>query len=554
MFDNGHEMTRIVDRLVIQSFIPPFIVTFSIAVFFFLMQTLWFYIEDIAGKGLGLFFIIEILAYKCVGLIPMALPLATLISSVMVMGNMAEHYELSSFKSAGVSLLRIMRPLVLIAIASALLSYYCSATLIPMANLKFGARLYDIKQQKPALSLEEGVFNDDFQGYSIRIGNKGSNGKTIEDVLIYDHSAAAKGEFSQIIAEAGEMYTTEDEQFFVMRLVNGNQYIEINPSGSKDDFPFVRTAFKEWIKVFDLSQFELGRTNEELFKSNRTMMSIPELSLAIDSMQIRVEERKDVLTEQLKSYFSKFPTDSISYDSLFAKKALPVSLPSVPKDLSPANSQVQEEANLVIDPQTGQAVDPSKAKVFQEYLKKRKVNVPKAAVSIKQDSVINLKALSSILETFEKKDQKAFLDNARTYALSVQNMAESAQYAITNMQEQRVKLIYEKYTKYSIAIVCIIFVFIGAPMGAIVRKGGFGYPILISIIFFMIFIIMTIFCRKIAETFILPAVAAAWVPCIVLLPIGLILTFKAMNDSDLGIVEAIQRLAAKLTKRKAMTT
>ena len=554
MFDNGHEMTRIVDRLVIQSFIPPFIVTFSIAVFFFLMQTLWFYIEDIAGKGLGLFFIIEILAYKCVGLIPMALPLATLISSVMVMGNMAEHYELSSFKSAGVSLLRIMRPLVLIAIASALLSYYCSATLIPMANLKFGARLYDIKQQKPALSLEEGVFNDDFQGYSIRIGNKGSNGKTIEDVLIYDHSAAAKGEFSQIIAEAGEMYTTEDEQFFVMRLVNGNQYIEINPSGSKDDFPFVRTAFKEWIKVFDLSQFELGRTNEELFKSNRMMMSILELSLAIDSMQIRVEERKDVLTEQLKSYFSKFPADSISYDSLFAKKALPVSLPSMPKDSIPASSQAQEEANLVIDPQTGQAVDPSKAKGFQEYLKKRKVNVPKTTVSIKQDSVINLKALSSILETFEKKDQKAFLDNARTYALSVQNMAESAQYAIANMQEQRVKFIYEKYTKYSIAIVCIIFVFIGAPMGAIVRKGGFGYPILISIIFFMIFIIMTIFCRKIAETFILPAVAAAWVPCIVLLPIGLILTFKAMNDSDLGIVEAIQRLAAKLTKRKAMTT
>ncbi len=550
-------MTRIVDRFVIQSFIPPFIVTFSIAVFFFLMQTLWFYIEDIAGKGLGIFFIIEILAYKCVGLIPMALPLATLISSVMVMGNMAEHYELSSFKSAGVSLIRIMRPLVLIAIASTLLSYYCSATLIPMANLKFGARLYDIKQQKPALSLDEGVFNDDFQGYSIHIGNKSSNGKTIKDVLIYDHSAAAKGEFSQIVAESGEMYTTEDQRFFVMRLINGNQYIEINASGSKDDFPFVRTAFKEWIKVFDLSQFELTRTNEELFKSNRTMMSIPELSAAVDSMQIRIEERKEMLTEQLKSYFSKFPADSTSYDSLFAKKALTVvshkNEPS--KDSIPANNTASEEVPLVIDPQTGQPVDPSKAKGFQAYLQKRKLNIPKiTAVSVKQDSVINLKALSSILETFEKKDQKTFLDNARTYALSVQNMAESAEHSIANMQEQRVKLIYEKYTKYSIALVCIIFVFIGAPMGAIVRKGGFGYPILISIIFFMVFIIMTIFCRKIAETFILPAVAAAWVPSIVLFPIGLVLTFKAMNDSELGIMEGIKRLAGKLTKRKAMTT
>jgi len=160
------------DKLLIGSFLPPFIATFFIALFVLVMQTLWVYIDDIAGKGVGFFLLVELVAYMSVSMIPMALPIAVLISSVMVLGNMAEEYELSSIKSAGVSLWRVMNPLMFVVFSVSVLSFFCSNNLIPVSNLKFKSRLYDIRKQKPTLSMEEGMFNDDFQGYSIRIGKK----------------------------------------------------------------------------------------------------------------------------------------------------------------------------------------------------------------------------------------------------------------------------------------------------------------------------------------------------------------------------------------------
>ncbi len=585
-------MIRIIDRLVIKSFIPPFIVTFAIAVFFFLMQTLWFYIDDIAGKGLGFFFIIELLAYKCVGLIPMALPLAILISSVMVMGNLAENYELSSIKSAGVPLLRVMRPLIVFGVLSALVSYYCSATLIPLANLKFGSRMYDIQQQKPALRLDEGVFNDDFQGFTIHIGEKGRDGQTIKEVLIYDHSEASKGQYSQIVAENGKMYITPDGKYFVMTLDNVNQYIEVQPSGptrNNGQYPFVRTSFRTWTKVFDMNEFSLNRTNEELFKSNKSMMSIPELVAEIDSLDVRVEDRVITLSAQLASYFSFLPPDStytyqavenkpektIQHDSAIAlqkteektvaKKLIqPASSDkdSARVNVSPSKPQVPSvyhrslrSEKLTIDPQTGQKIETGRAKEIEKVLEKRK----QSALATQAPEVISeadsLRAtwdkLQNFREVFEKNERLKMYDRAKTFVLSIQNQAESAVRSIQTMREAQVKYTYEMWTKYSIAVVCIIFVFVGAPMGAIVRKGGVGYPILISIIFFMVFVILTIFCRKIAEAFVLPAMAAAWVPAFVMFPVGLILTFKAMNDSSLQISETVTRVMNWFAKRRA---
>jgi lipopolysaccharide export system permease protein len=278
-----------IDRLLITSFIPPFIVTFSIAMFVLVMQVLWLYIDDIAGKGLGFFLIIELLGYKCVSLVPLALPLGILISSVMVLGNMAEKYELSSFKSAGVPLSRIMKPLMIFGVSAVAFSFFTSNNLIPVANLKFGSRMYDIQKQKPALRLDAGVFNDDFEGYAIHIKQK-SEDRFIKDVLIYDHSEASKGRLSQIVADNGEMYATEDGAYFFMKLNDGHQYMETEPSissGSRS-YPFVRTNFDSWTKVFDLSEFDLNRTNEELFKSNRSMMTSQQLKVAADSISIKV--------------------------------------------------------------------------------------------------------------------------------------------------------------------------------------------------------------------------------------------------------------------------
>lgn len=541
---------KILDRLIIKSFIPPFIVTFMIAMFVLVMQVLWLYIDDIAGKGLGLFLILELMGYKSLSLVPMALPLAILISSVMVLGNMGERYELSSFKSAGVSLWRIMIPIMYFGVAVTLFSFFCSNNLIPVANLKFGSRMYDIQKQKPALRLEAGIFNDDFDGYAIHIGQKKGDGKHIEEVLIYDHSEANKGRLSQIVAEEGEMYATEDGRYFMMQLREGHQYMEGEQkrSGKDRSYPFVRTNFKSWFKVFDLSEFNLNRTNEELFKSNRSMMTSGQLQVAIDSLGTKIDRRQTGISNQVSSYFHFMEIDS-TYVEEEKAKALDQGRSSLEQRMKDENQngagkpEEAVEAKPARQPQkvltkSGEAAEPAKKKQTRRY----------EGTPMEQNKDKLLEECHSILELFPEQERGRLVNKAKSYTRSIQAHSESATRSIDRLEESEVKHIYELHTKYSMALVCFIFLFIGAPMGAIVRKGGFGYPILISIIFFMIFIVLTIFCRKIAESFVLPAAVAAWVPCAVLFPVGLLLTRKAMNDSKLGNPDQLIANIRKLIK------
>lgn len=535
-----------IDRLLITSFIPPFIVTFSIAMFVLVMQVLWLYIDDIAGKGLGLFLIIELLGYKCVSLVPLALPLGVLISSVMLLGNMAEKYELSSLKSAGVPLSRIMRPLMIFGVSAVAFSFFTSNNLIPIANLKFGSRMYDIQKQKPALRLDAGVFNDDFEGYSIHIKEK-SEDRFIKDVLIYDHSEASKGRLSQILAEDGEMYATENGAYFFMKLNNGHQYMETEPnvsSGSRS-YPFIRTNFSSWTKVFDLSEFDLNRTNEELFKSNRSMMTSQQLQVAADSISIKIKRREVGLSNQISNYFYYLEKDSTFLATVESQGI-------VKRDTSELTDSLKNISATDIDTSSSSkdTLLSEADRIQQDKIKKarRKTN-SFGGKPIEQRIELDLEEYDSFIELFRKdRDKERLLGKAKSTMRSIQAHSESAVRTLDRMRESRVKHIYELHTKYSMAVVCFIFLFIGAPMGAIVRKGGFGYPILISILFFMIFIVLTIFCRKIAETFVLPAAMAAWVPCAVLFPIGLLLTYKAMNDSKLVNPERYILLISKVVK------
>ena len=547
------------DRLMITSFIPPFLVTFMIAMFVLVMQVLWLYIDDIAGKGLGFFLIIELLAYKCVSLIPMALPLAVLISSVMVLGNLAERYELSSFKSAGVSLWRIMRPMMFFAAGATAFSFFCSNNLIPVANLKFGSRMYDIQRQKPALRLDAGIFNDDFDGYAIHIGSKAADGKHIEHVLIYDHSDASQGRLSQIIAESGEMYATEDGGYFVMNLRNGHQYMETEPSAanSRRSFPFVRTNFKSWNKVFDLGEFQLNRTNEELFKSNRSMLTSGQLQEAVDSLDLKILRREKSMSNQIVNFFSFMEVDT----AYLSEPGEEDEEGGAPPEPDPEVSDPQDTTALPADVEAAEPEIPGV--LLDRKLKNRPPAAPPpppptVAVARKQfegnplEQKIDkpLEEYQHFYQLFKDNDERRLRNKAKSFVRSIHAHSESAMRSLDRLMESRVKHIYELHTKYSMAAVCFIFLFIGAPMGAIVRKGGFGYPILISIIFFMLFIVLTIFCRKIAETFVLPAAAAAWVPCGVLFPVGLFLTVKAMNDSKVVNSDRFFVLFNKIFKRR----
>lgn len=516
-----------IDRLLLSSFAGPFVVAFGIALFVLIMQFLWLYIDEIAGKGVSILTMVELLGYMSISTFPMALPIAVLIASVMVMGNLSERYELSSMKSAGVSLLRVIRSLILVAAGIAVFSYLCSDFIIPFSNLKFKARLYDIRKQKPALTLEKGVFNEDFRQFVIRISEKSTDGETIGGVMIEDQTNQGRVRFNQILADSGQMFTSEDKRFFVMNLFKGTQYQEPGNQGSqgKQKHPFVRTNFKSWTKVWDMREFDMVSTDEDRFKQNRTSLSMDQLRQNLDSL------KNDIATAQ-RNTAADFGMDI----KRILNQPPPSALTAAPKDPDPKvkpNKLLNERLNKLAKTQTLAPAPPASGG-------------PKVPVQVLEKP---LNQYSSILETFKAEDREKMQAVARNRAATARSSMDVRQNQIEGRRKEYSKTGYELYTKYSFALVCLIFVFIGAPMGAIIRKGGFGYPILVSIIFFVTFIMLTILCRKLAESYVLTPFWAAMVPCIVLLPIAGILTHKSMNDSPLLNTDGLERILYQLRTR-----
>ena len=534
------------------------------------MQFLWIYIDDIIGKGAGFWMILELISYLSMSLIPTALPIAILISSVMVMGNLAEFYELASIKSAGVSLLRVMQPLMFVVAGISVFSYFCSNNIIPIANLQFKSRLYDIRKQKPTMSLEAGVFNEDFQDFVIHIGKKNSNNRDIEDVIIYDHKGNSRKPM-QILAKKGEMYTTKDQHYFIMNLYDGNQYQETEQftKGKTQNYPFIRTSFKEWTKIFDLSEFEISRTDADLFGSHYSMLATSQLITAIDSLDIKIDNAYKKLNKGTNRYFLIFKDEMLEGDTKL-DSIIPIESPkeinllkevNLKNDTNIVNVETENDTQqlsistkkdstipiTITKPTTKNENGISiKSPSYKQHIKAKTKSYRKPPV---QEINKPLSEYNSIVELFPAwKVKKNIYTKAVSYSRNIQGLAMSASRDFEKLRESKVKHIYELHIKFSMAAVCFIFLFIGAPMGAIVRKGGFGYPILISIVFFMIFIILNIFCKKLAETYVLPASLAPWVPCMVLFPVGMILTYRAMNDSKMVNTDRYQRIFAKVVQ------
>lgn len=520
-----------IDKLLLKSFVGPFLVSFGIALFVLIMQFLWLYIDEIAGKGVSIFIMLELIGYLSISTFPMALPIGVLIASVMVLGNLAERYELSSFKSAGVSLLRVLLPLFFVCSAIAGFSYFCSDYLIPKANLKFRSRLFDIRKQKPALSIEEGTFNDDFRQFIIRVGDKEKDGETIRQVIIEDQTNTGKSRFNQTLADSGQMFTSRDNRYFVMNLFNGAQYQE--PGGSnnpqqRQKYPFIRTNFKSWSKVWDMQEFEMNVTDEDRFKAQRSMLSIKQLQYSIDSINRLIEDNKQEIISDIFINLKKSP-------------------------LTPATPQQQDSARAAgvtgMRPalSAGAAVAASSTSAWTNTVLPSNLPFPPGMPMQKLDK--SLESYTSMIETFDSIHHKSILnDAARQIKLNLTSL-ENRNKQINDRRLEVAKTGYELYTKHSFALVCVIFLFIGGPMGAIIRKGGFGYPILVSISFFVTFIFLTILCRKLAESYVLTPFWAAMMPCIVMIPLGIFLTRRAVNDAQLFSTERIDKIGRWIIQR-----
>ena len=297
-------MIKRLDKLILRAFIGPFVATFFITLFVLVLQFFWLYIDDIVGKGVDIITIGKLITYVAATVVPLALPLAILLSSIMTFGNLGESFELVAIKSAGIPLLRFMRPLFVVSLLLCGLAFLFNNNVIPVANLKMQTLKYDIIVSKPAFDIKEGVFYDKIEGYVIKIGKKEKDDSTIRKVVIYEEANYGLQDHV-LVAESGVMRISPDKKFLELLLKDGWRYQENGPRNTTST-EFIRLGFKEYKKVMDLSSFALNRTDDSLFKNNYQMLSIRQLNTAIDSLErlstnYRKKTRDDIRT------FLQFP-------------------------------------------------------------------------------------------------------------------------------------------------------------------------------------------------------------------------------------------------------
>jgi len=448
------------------------------------MQWLWKYIDDLVGKGLEWYIVTELLFFASASLVPLALPLAILLSSIMTFGNMGEHYELVAFKTAGISLWKIMYPLIIASVLISIGAFYFSNNIIPIANLKMGTLLYDIRQQRPALNIKEGVFYDGIDGYVMKIKSKSQNGEMMNDIIIYDHTER-KGNTKVIIAEKGKMEISKDTMVMSLTLYNGYSYKEDEtPRRKKSSYPHLRTSFREDTIRFDLSAFKLSRSDESIFKDNYQMLNIVQLESSRDTLQYKLDKRRVEIASNLSSGFKYFSAPAIYHkiDSLKADSSAKQYLPDIL-----ANFNQAEQMKII--------------KIALENVRSRKLYI------------------SAALE-----------DNfSRTKIIN------------------RHKI--EWHRKFTLSFACMVLFFIGAPLGAIIRKGGLGVPVVISILLFIFYHVISITGEKFVKEGLWDAWKGMWLSSFILLPLGIFLTWKATTDSGIFNADAYLKPFRKIADR-----
>ncbi len=486
---------------ILKSYIGPLILTFFIALFILVMQFLWKYVDDLVGKGLEWHIIAQLLFYASSTFVPLALPLAILLSSIMTFGNLGENYELVAMKAAGISLRTIMKPLVILSIAISIMAFLFSNYVLPIANLKFHSLLYDVRQKKLALNIKEGVFYNGIDGFTIRIGSKDQDKNIIRDVMIYNHTKRM-GNTQVTIAKWGKMELAPDKSTLIFTLYDGYTYEEIiNRKNYKITRPFQRIRFREEVKRFSGLDFGMNRTDENLFRKNYQMMNLAQLKTSKDSLMQELDIRRKRLVSSIDKKFGFYR----QIDTLLLRN-----------DTLPAG-----ENSLTITDNT--------------------------AVKSKDTADLHL---PRILRLQTKAKRRTIMDFALQTTRTIENSIANNNNDFKKREERIRKHEIEWHRKFTLSIACLILFFIGAPLGAIIRKGGIGMPVVVSIFFFVIFHIISITGEKYARAGILQPYIAMWLASAVLLPIGIFLTYKATTDSPLLDADTWNKLFKRFRVKK----
>ncbi len=479
-------MFKKLDKLILKAFLWPFIATFFITLFVFMMQILWKYIDDLVGKGLDFITLAEFLIYASATLVTLSLPIAILLSSIMTFGKLGENFELVAIKSSGISLLRFMRPLFFVSIFLTGVAFLFANYIAPVANLKFAVIYNDIYRKSPAFDLKDGVFYNGFRGFSIKVGKKEKDKSTLHNVLIYEQSNGIQD--NTIISENGKMNVSADKKFLEFRLQNGHRYEEKGVANSISN-EYIQLGFKEYNKLFDLTQLNIQKTSDSLFMNNMRMKTLRQLDKDIDSIK-------------------KIPDSIIKRTRADLKTYLPV--------IKYKDSVTTKKQKII----AGKKIESKKIKTFDDL-------IPDSLKFIVYD-----KAYSTVG--------------------SVRNLIEINSSEYNNGQQDIILHKIEWHKKLSLSIACMVLFFIGAPLGSIIRKGGLGLPIVVALLFFMVFYLLNIFGEKFTKDNLLDPIFGMWLPVIVLSPVGFFLTYKAMHDSQLFNKEyyyrAIKNIRLKFNK------
>jgi lipopolysaccharide export system permease protein len=482
IFNHSTVILKRLHTLLIRSFLPPFFITLFTSVFlFFLVQIVITYLDDMIGKGLRSIDLIKLFTYAWIAIIPQCIPLAVLLASIMCFGQLSEHYELAAMKSSGLSLFKIMRPLIVLIFILAGLTFLFNNYILPYVQLKSTTLLYDIRQKKPTVNIKEGVFYNGIENFSIRVGKKSANKDSLKDIYIYNHSSRM-GNTTQLYAHSGRITITSDTSEMILLLHDGNRYEETSDMYNRQSGKTLTLLnFKNLQVNIPLEDFKLKRTNEELLKGNEEMMNIWQLDSVADSTKRVIQRRVDGLKNQSATYF---------YSRTSALITHPVNYPLVKLDTF-------------------------------------------------------CKGLSS-------EHYASVLQNALNTARIAIGNIDSSEHGIVNEQNSLLRFEIEWHKKLVVSFACLVLFFIGAPLGAIIRKGGLGLPVVTSVVFFLAYYILTeLFLNLAIEGKMVPW-KALWSPPLLFLPLSAFLTYKAANDSVMFDFTLYTDWIKKHFKRKAL--
>ena len=470
---------------ILRSFIGTFIFTFFIAVFILLMQFLWTYLDDLVGKGLGFDVLGKLIFYTSITFVPMAMPLAILLSSLMCFGNLGEFYELVAMKASGISVWKIMRPLLIFSIIMSFTAFIFSNNVLPVATLKSKTLLRDVRKQKMSLDIPEGTFYKGIDGYTIRVNKKNVDGNTLYGVTIYDHTEY-KGNIKVTTADSATIALTPSQKEIVFTLYDGYNYNEVvDDKQYRQRRPFEKMKFDKQYISFDISDFDLIQSDENSLKGHYSMLNIDQLRIAIDSLKIDNEERKNTYKISFINRFQHFSSRDIKSNDKYRHS------------------------------------DSDTISIFKWPL----------------------------LDNFSEREQKSIINSACS---STRNICDNIEINLKDDEREKTNLRKHEQTlheKFSLSIACLLFFFIGAPLGAIIRKGGLGLPIVISVVFFVIYYIITITSQRIAIAGDIPVFLGVWLSSMILLPAGIFLTIKATTDSSILDAESWKKTINKILRR-----